>query len=454
MKTTILRKALAAILLLCAAGPLHGQEFIREVIQDFLLADTSIVRTIGNDSVLISNKNYTSTLMVVTSGMSIGVPTRYINPIYVNDFEIAGKRVYFCGYKVDREVKKAVFGYFNLSLFTNTDSILYYYVLDSCAELKKIDYFRFGDDLYYEYHIVMTGTTGTRSDVLVHKIMLATIPEPPFPPNPLDYCDVYFSNNENENFDDVAVTDNYVVVSTRNKVNGTPFIDFWQFEKPTLSLMPLLYSNINHLRLLTLHPETPVFLEHISDDDYAAVYKKNNDNKMSMLLLNAPNTVVKAVDIAEDESHTIIPIDIKYNKKSSVFDILARSRYRDNEERLFALMQIYHVTQDIINNIAPYGLGTWYSGFRLLWSIDPTRWSNYFVASGAESQMPRLFKYKHDEWKQCPKKFYYDYSILFPNEVIFKDKLPQYKLYKLDRIEFVTRIREIPFPVTCPQSNN
>ncbi len=451
MKTTIFRKALAALLLLCAAGTLHAQELIRGAI-DYLLCDTSIIRTIGEDSVLIYNKNNTSTFMIVRPGLD-PVPTRYLDSIFVNDFEVVGKEMYFCGYKFDGERKKGVFGSFPLSRFNSNDTTLKYYELDTCTELRKLEFYSYGDMLYYEGHLVMTGTTGTRSDVLVHKIVYATVPEPPMPPSPLSVCDIYFSQNKEESFDDVAVTKDYVVVSTRNTVEGIPIVDFWHFDRPTMTLMPLLSSNIHHLRSGSPFAETPVFLEHTEGNDYAAVFKNGVFSRMDVLLLTAPNNINSCVEIFGDETETIIPIEIKYNTRSSVTDILARSiYYRDNLEYQFVPMQIYHVTPAVINNSVPFGNVTKYPD-RFLWSLDPAKSSYCFFASGGEGLLPNLFKYRHDQWERCPERFFYRFEVGSPKGKL-EDKRVEFEWIEPNSPITKTRLHEIPFPVQCQAGKN
>jgi len=448
MKATIIKKALVALLLLCVTGPIQAQELIRGAI-DYLICDTSIIRTIGEDSVLIYNKNNTSSIMLVTSSLA-PVPTRYFDSVilFVNDFEVVGNGIYYCGYKLDGERKKAVFGFLSLSRFTSSDSIIKYYELDTCTELRKLDFYSYGDMIYKEGHIVMTGTTGTRSDVLVHKIMYATVPEPPMPPSPLSVCDIYFSQNKEESFDDVAVTKDYVVVSTRNKVSGIPIVDFWHFDRPTMTLMSLLSSNIHHLRLGSPSAETPVFLEHTVGNDYAAVFKNGVFSRMDVLLLTAPNNINRCVEIFGDEAGTIIPIEIKYNTRSSVTDILARTiYYRDNPEYQFVPMQIFHVTPAVISNLVSWGEGSMYQD-HFLWSLDPAKGSPWFFASGGDGLLPNLFKYKHDQWERCPEHFHYKFEIGNPkgepdNETI--------ECQWIEPVSLTTkyRLHKIPFPIQC-----
>ena len=53
MKATIIKKALATLLLLCATGPIQAQEFVREVVNH--KDSYSIVREINEKTWLVSN---------------------------------------------------------------------------------------------------------------------------------------------------------------------------------------------------------------------------------------------------------------------------------------------------------------------------------------------------------------------------------------------------------------
>lgn len=441
-------RLLAVTLFTSVSSTVFSQEYIRGS-EHYLLTDTSIVRTIGVDSVILYNSYNTSSFMIVTPGAT-SINTWYIKPVFVNDFEVVGKSVYFCGYKLEDNVKKAVFGSFNLNYFAA--DTLQYYVLDSCTELKKLDHYLYTEGLtYWERHLVMTGTTGGRSDVLAHTVIGATVPASPLPPFTFSGCDVYFSDNEDENFDDVAVTDNYVVVSTRTKKQGMPLIDFMQFELPTFASASVLYSNIKHLMLWSPDAETPVFLEHVTLDSYAAVYKVNGYSKMAMLLLNAPITLNGSVEIFGDENQTIVPIDIKFNKKSYVFDILARNeRYRDNPDLMSVPMQIYHVTPNVINNLVTYGDGTKYTNkFYYLWSIDPLKESIFFVASGGAAELTRLFKYRHNNWSPCPVHFEYRFDLGKPFINNTEDKLKKSKWFEHDKRTIETHTDYVDFNLKC-----
>ena len=447
----ILHRIFATLLLLAAIQPAIGQEYVRTA--NIPLCDTSIVRSIGRDSVIIYNEIGYPSFMFVSNGMGLNVPIKFLNNLYVNDFEVRGKMIFFCGYTFENNVKKAAYGSFSLAMFNDTN--LSYSVLDTLTELKKLDFYRFEDMAYFEEHLVMIGTRGKRSDALVHTIIAATIPAPPAPPFGINNYDIYFSTDESENFDDVAAIDNYVVVSTRREENNLPIIDFWQFEKPTTSLTSFLNSNIHHIRMGSPAAETPVILEHYGADNYAAVYKNDGYPRMTMLRFTAPYNINinGSIDIDGDTTNTVIPIDIKYNNKAGVFDILARDgTHRDDPESSAIPMQIYHLTPNILSGANSNGIGTRYTDdvFRL-WSIDPLKESLFFVSSGECNNIPYLFKYTYYAWNECPLPFEFLCIFGHPRIAKYESILPESLLFEERSLVSRTIPTWIPFSYKCKE---
>jgi len=449
-KTNIVLRLFAAMLFLAVSQSAFGQELIREN-NNYQLCDTSIIRSKGNDTVLIYYRDSEqSVFMLVTNGMPYNVPTLKLHNLYVNDFEITKSGVYFCGYRIDEGRKKGIYGVFRMEPFANNP--IYYYELDTCMELKKLDFYRVHEGMIYtdhEDHLVMTGTTtGARSDVLVDRIVYVIRPNPSYMP----YTSMmYFSDNEDENFDDVAVTKNHVVVSVRKKVEGLPVVDFWQFNRPTSLDLSIFYSSFKHLLLGSPTPETAVFLEHVEDDIYAAVYKVEDYStysRMAMLQVDATNGNIKTVEILGDELLTNIPIDIKYKKSNGIFDILARRdySYRDASD-VYLPMQIYHVTPTVLYYPTSIGKGTRYPD-NDVWSIDPTESSNFFVASGADRKFPRFFKYSPTNWEKCPEQFLYR-AFVEETKRELKDMKLEWTGPKHDPIRVGPDPDEMPFEVKC-----
>ncbi len=440
----------AVMLFIAATQPASGQEYIREEILNNH-TDTSIVRNVNNDTVLMYNYNYNNTtpsaFMLVESGNN-SVTTWYIDPVIVNDFEVVGNLVNFCGYMIVEDMKKAVFGTFSLAAFGNRP--LNCHVLDSCAELKKLDYYQYTEgpsyNQHYEDHLVMTGARSLRSDVIVDVIVGANTYAPPF-----TICSIYYSDNDYESFDDVAATDKHVVVSTRTRVEGDPVVDFWQFDKPSASWTYILPSNVKHLTLGSPASDTPIILEHIEAENYAATYKMSGYPYIVMLRMSTDSINVKTVIITGGLNNAIIPMDIKYNSVNQVFDILARnpnSREEIDETGLRLIpMQIYHITPYIFSG-SPYGNGTNFTNpYYHLWSIDPTR-TSYFVASGDRDYRATLIGYSPTQWVNCPQSFIYTCLLLKLTGIRSVDK-KNTRAWDAEDVKMETSKININFPYVC-----
>lgn len=405
-KVSFIPQMIAVLIFFSISIPVVGQEMIRGAV-DYLLCDTSIVRGITRDTTLVYNRNLTS-IPNTTSSFSFVMEsnpthmwTLYIDSLYVNDFELFERYVYFCGYKTVEGGKRAMLGYFKLDDYPDIN--FYYYVLDDSKELKKLDVYKTVEFQYYEQtHLVATGTTsGSRSDVLVDMAM--------FTPWTLN-CHMYFSNDENENFDDVAVTDKYVVVSSRSKIQNIPYINLWYYQRPHFVGQHIFNNNVDYCYIHNPVPTSPVILEFTKIDSFVAVYKEEGFSRIAMLKMDAMNPNYDIFEIEALEQWPSIPIDVKYQYGTSLFDILARV---SNYQKLTfdPLMHIYHVTPNDLNGISPNGNITRYTDINYhLWSLDKQKGlSSQFIVSGAAGQIPKLFRFYYNRWNDCTDSIGYRY---------------------------------------------
>lgn len=438
-KASFIHKMLVVGLFLSVSLSTFGQDLIRGT-DVYVLSDTSIVRGVAVDTVLIYNYNQVSTFSLVASNDS-NVWTIYIEPIVVKDFEVFENMVFFCGYRVEEEVKQAVIGYFYLNLFPNNE--VYYRYVDDCKELRKLDVYEIKESQFEkEIHLVSTGTTGTRSNVLIDM--------PVFSPS-LVNCYVQISNDENESFDDVAVTQNYVVVSSRSKVQDIPIVKFWYYDRPALVGQSIFYSTVHSFSISSPVAETPVVLEHTAIDSFAAVYKVPGYFRMAMLRLDVTGTGYKIYEIMGDDARTVYPIDIKYNPRNRVYGILARAMNRQDSTRFLPLMQIYHVVPSDLLGLTPYGQGTNYlETYYHLWSLDLFLGVyNRFVISGGAAQFTRMLRCSHYQWGPCSHRFEYQYDIgELKSEKKVENLLIKFLVLEYNKQTVREKI-QIYFPVLC-----
>lgn len=82
--------------------------------------------------------------------------------------------------------------------------------------------------------------------------------------------------------------------------------------------------------------------------------------------------------------------------------------------------------------------------FICLWSIDPLKSSDYFVASGAYVNLTRMFRYKYNEWKMCPRRFEYRYDI---GTLKVIEKMENITKKKINPKKYAIELDVRPFPL-------
>lgn len=427
---------LLAVAFFLFMGPVAvGQEMNREAI-DFLNSDTSIVRQYKENTTLIYNRTkHTSLFMRVTEGVTVA-SSMYMEPLFVNDFEIEHTKAYFCGYTYVDERRKGILGYFDLSSFPNCS--VTYYIVDYCVEMMKMDVYSPG--AVQEKKIVATGTTtGIRSDALAELTLFAT---------PSFNFYAYISLSENEQIDDVAQTSSNIVVSTRNVEDNISVVNLWQYQNPLTPGMSMFNYVVGKKTIASPAAAGPVYLEYMTYDEYSAVYKYQGYSRIVVLKTDVTNNyyTIEAVDILGLENG-VMPKDIKWNKKTDVYDVLTFYHSSINYP-----MQIYHLPPSVFAGTAPYGTGTKYAD-AFLWSIDPCQASSpYFVASGSMVSIPKLFRYSHSGRGGCSDRFTYSYDKGNPAYKYRETYIPTV-IDDISPREMTPRQVEIPFPKVCGKYN-
>ena len=176
-------------------------------------------------------------------------------------------------------------------------------------------------------------------------------------------------------FDDVAVTDKYVVYTARSlrDDNYRPFntTELWYFNKPTSFGVPVLISSLN-IGCLYNWPEGQVLIEHTQADKFIIASKKDMDDLVSSLF-DGTNYNSTCRLILDESIDTRDVLDIKYNKYNNKYDILV---WNPKNETWYSWTFTIPIPT------------AWSVGMRLfkdqeIQSIDfLTSSPNYFVASG------------------------------------------------------------------------
>lgn len=438
--TKFIPRLFAVVLLFFSSFNLYGQEKIRETI-DYLICDTSIVREVSKDIILNYNHtNSTSTFMMVNNIASNTI-TMYIEPLFINDFEIYFDWVFFCGYTfVDESesTKKAIVGYFPLGLFPV--SSLNYYVYDDYKEFKKLDVYETAQKQKEQnIHLVMTGSTeGIHSNAIVDMAIFAT---------PTTFAP-FITKDKNENFDDVAVTESYIVVSSRNKVMDVPIINFLYFKKPLNTTQNIFTNPYDKFRVTNPVVESPVFLEFTHNNNFVATYKIEGFSRIAMLALSVTNTSYRAFEILANQSWPNIPIDIKYQGNEKLYCILARVKTGYSP---IPPTRIYRVTSDDLLNITSNGQGIKYTkDYSHFWSLDrATYGTQLFVTSGSTGHLSRMLWFNPLLSFGCAERFDYQYNVGDLDGNLEKDFTTLSPWNTIPLTEKMTRVITIPLHFTC-----
>lgn len=437
IETPILRRLLTTAVFVSVGLLSFGQELIRGS-DDFFNCDSSIVRQVTKDVAYVYNRTkWTSSFMEVTESVTV-CPSIYMEPLYMNDFEIKEKQVFFCGYIKENNTKKGILGFFPLSSFPNVD--VRYRVVEECTELKKLDVYKIYNMMYGpnpEWHLVATGTTtGVRTDVLIDMMKFTT----------LTYnCLIHYSFDPDEYFDDVSTTKDYVVVSTRDmESEETPVVNFWEYDTPTVPGMTIFNTSVSRKRISNSVADSPVLLEHMTNNEYLAAYKNSGYSRIAVLKTATGTPVpINVVNILWLEGN-VVPRDIKWQSWVSNVDVLTFGHPTDEYRT-----QIYHLPSAVIGGTTTNGTGTRYSGIKI-WSIDPCIYPNRdFVASGSKFQNPKLCRYYYNYTGDCPDEFEYYCDFGKIENKFIEEPLPYTDLGNLPTKILEPRQVDIPFPLEC-----
>lgn len=420
-----------------------GQEYIREVLDE--ISHHSIIRHVSRDSVLIytwEEDEGQARFVMATTGNS-NPYMMYCDDLCVKDIRIFEKTAYLCGYTHINGIKKSVFGFFSINQFPNTN--VYCHILDECKELSQIDVYKTVElQFIEETHLVMTGTTSDSKSAIADITLCIGDPY---------YGNIYKSTSENEIFDDVIATDNYVDVSSRNEENGIPVIYYWQFKRPNLVGNNIFNSNVDKIRVSSPVAKTPILLDRTGGDNYVSVHKISGSLQMEMTLLTAPYTINDGLAIFENQGKIVHPLEIKYNASGKVYDILARDWFKEVDYIYDPKMQIYHITSNQLENNLTFGNGTkFFDGhvYDEIWSIYPHNSTSInFVASGSHALNLRMYSYKPNQWDVCPQQFEYQCIKLKPEGGYLGNYKVSVYWASLFPHPIETQKKIIPFKIEC-----
>lgn len=358
---------------------LSAQDLTRELMS---ASNSTIIRQWKADKWLCYNRGKGNEFYAVsTTGSTTPYMTLENDSITITDFEIFDDTVYFCGYK-DSTTRIAMMGYFPLTTFPN--SIVKYNTLSDVVSFNKMDVF----SAEGQVHVEMTATLTYGEVHAFYTIVDAR--------ENSDGSWMYYVLDKPEKgliFDDVAVTDSFVVFTGRSlrddNYEAFNTTELWYFYKPTMYGVPVFLTSVD-IRCLYNWPVGQVIIEHLFADIFIIALRKGSDVIVSSFYHGLSyNTTCKL--ILDDSIDTREVLDVKYNKSNSRYDILA---CRQNNEMLTSRI----FTIPLTNHYNPSGtvqMRTFRN--KEIQSIDFLSLApNQFVASG-HNNTSNLIVCKYDQ---------------------------------------------------------
>ena len=377
------------------------QEFIKAT---KVQCDTTLVREVSENQWLACSYDGMNSVFTMV-GTSTYAPTLALpNYYYISDFEIYNDTVYFCGW-IDSSFGVALFGYF--SLLTFQPSTVFCCHISVLNRLYKLAVFNNEG----KPHVVFTGDKYKNRPVLADAIS----------PSPDLWYFNYLYNAEIDFliYDDVAVTDNFIIATSRIFDLDSGIIHY--FDKP-LSYTTIFYPHYVTYRSVQYKTYSPILVTACTEDYFATLCK---DGVASFVMskyqwLNDDYSLESSLNYGNCR-------DINYNADSNSVEVLV---YEKNIKYGGSLALHYSPLSYSFPSIPAH---VYY--YHSLHSIDYLNNNpKCFISSGINMGLLHLYKYEYDSWSLCPKEYTIDvkridnhgeyYSRINSPELIIKEAIP------------------------------
>ncbi|MBR4229647.1 MAG: hypothetical protein IKR83_02945 [Bacteroidales bacterium] len=368
------------ITLLFPSVAVRGQEFIKEA---QIKQETSIVKEVSFQTWLTYTHHsggqscFSLITETGTTAPILYLPSNY----YVSDFEIYNDTAFFCGYRTSSP-QIAIFGYFDLASFPFTT--VYCCHISGLKSIDKITLFSNNNNP----HVVYTGTISKGQQSLVGDAIRTSS-------NSWDFYIAYHTEISNINYDDVAVTDKYIISTFRNIVLDSGYVDY--FDKP--SSYSTMFSSYYITKRIEYQTITPIIATSCDGDFFATLCKDSPTSfVMSRYLYLNNNLSLRSFALSR------YCRDINFNKNSRNIEVLL-----NDVHFLTRHSEIIHYAPTLSGNAV---LPVHKYNEDQLFSIDYlTNHTDCFIASGhiydgEYQELLRLYRYKYDEWHECPQEDY------------------------------------------------
>lgn len=364
-----------------------GQEKIIEV--DNHLDETSIIRAVNTKEWLVCNNSNGWSVFSLINETILATPQIHLgnvgnsDKIQIYDFEVFNDTVYFCGSVWFGENQQAVWGYFPLAGFPY---VSVKYIVRNIKSLTKLDVFSI-DPTRNEIHVVMVGQLDTEKGIVLDELRTA--------PNQFtEYTSEIYDEIVDFFFSDVAITDNFVVITSNPETLTIGHVLF--IRKPT-SLYTTIFSCAAWDYIIPGDVSWARLLEHCTNDVVVVVYSSTLTSiGVHSFLGTNPHINLKI------STPKLNIADVKFDKKSEDLDILLKPSQLSQTSQDSSV--ILHLNQSLSYNGGPLFCHKYYD--EDLNSLDWIPWENhFFVASGHDKDYShlRVYKYQYDDWKNCTK---------------------------------------------------
>lgn len=383
--------ALLLALLTAVVPTVQAQEYIKEILD--LTRKYSLIREYKEDKRVLCTFDDDSVIFaMVTDG---GTMSQYLSlkgKFSVNDMEVYGDTLYFCGEHYG-DTQIGYFGYMDLMAFPSATVNIN--LLPSLLTCKKMEVMRscFDNGL----HIYITSDVSDTGDCLVD------IRENGY--SSWD-CNRSTGDVRERIYDDVAVTDNYVIVTVRNPTDSSAYLYGYAHPAPGNHIF---YQVAAVLNMNLANVVSCILVESCEQDYYVLTFKSEvvgqNPLPLYMPLINV-FSFNGIFSIYLPKSYYVwsagsrYPIDLKYNPVSRETDVLVRNY----QSSVSVIGEIFHI--DASGN----AVGRHYDDVDFhenLHSLDFLHYDPvHFIASGVSiDNALRIYKYDPQEFKRCSNEF-------------------------------------------------
>lgn len=391
---------------LCATA----QEFIKEPIH--LKKNRSIIREISRENWLVySEYDYFAWFSWITENgifFDYTVSSNWMDALIISDIEILDRKiVYYCGirHNMNSNTRKGVFGYFDLSSFTTGSSYneveLPTQLINDNIYPEKIDIYTVGDTV----HLVMVANTpmGGGGAKPHNGTIIEAISQGLFPAS----WDIYYAQNSTLRYDDIAVTENYVVATARNTSTNAGYTVSFNKSTTSSSFIPLTSPYTHPHSAYFFHANDTILIEACEHDYYATVTYSNDIAPNGAVAVYAHNPTGLYATIYMPPLPGVDPLlqvrDIKYNPYRKTLNLLQHFKHHDT-----ITSAIFHLDTTLANpaNYPTSVLGHAYYNKHKLSSIDRLLYKpNHIIASGhstnPEWHLLFIYQIREDLYGHC-----------------------------------------------------